>query len=180
MKKRGFTLIEMVLVVGLLTTLVIGLTAIFRPMIATYQKSALQTDLKDKAQILIEQISKPMQTAKSLVSEKKSITEFKDEYGRNFLVYSIVNGQLQVWDFPGGTPKALYSPDFYNGYKVDIKLSTAIKDYDSDTTTVKIVLIFNKNGEKYRAESAVECMNIDYGRQDFSIVLSEGYLAIER
>ena len=45
MKKRGFTLIEMVLVVGLLTTLVIGLTAIFRPMIATYQKSALQTDL---------------------------------------------------------------------------------------------------------------------------------------
>ena len=121
-----------------------------------------------------------MQTAKSLVSEKKSITEFKDEYGRNFLVYSIVNGQLQVWDFPGGTPKALYSPDFYNGYKVDIKLSTAIKDYDSDTTTVKIVLIFNKNGEKYRAESAVECMNIDYGRQDFSIVLSEGYIAIER
>ena len=74
MKKRGFTLIEMVLVVGLLTTLVIGLTAIFRPMIATYQKSALQTDLKDKAQILIEQISKPMQTAKSLVSEKKAIT----------------------------------------------------------------------------------------------------------
>ena len=128
MKKRGFTLIEMVLVVGLLTTLVIGLTAIFRPMIATYQKSALQTDLKDKAQILIEQISKPMQTAKSLVSEKKSITEFKDEYGRNFLVYSIVNGQLQVWDFPGGAPKALYSPDFYNGYKVDIKLSTATKD----------------------------------------------------
>ena len=171
MKMRGFTLIEMVLVVGLLTTLVIGLTAIFRPMIATYQKSALQTDLKDKAQILIEQISKPMQTAKSLVSEKKSITEFKDEYGRNFLVYSIVNGQLQVWDFPGGTAKALYSPDFYNGYKVDIKLST---------TTVKIVLIFNKNGEKYRAESAVECMNIDYGRQDFSIVLSEGYIAIER
>ncbi len=87
MKKRGFTLIEMVLVVGLLTTLVIGLTAIFRPMIATYQKSALQTDLKDKAQILIEQISKPMQTAKSLVSEKKAITEFKDEYGRYFLVY---------------------------------------------------------------------------------------------
>ena len=105
MKKRGFTLIEMVLVVGLLTTLVIGLTAIFRPMIATYQKSALQTDLKDKAQILIEQISKTMQTAKSLVSEKKSITEFKDEYGRNFLVYSIVNGQLQVWDFPGGRQK---------------------------------------------------------------------------
>ena len=32
MKKRGFTLIEMVLVVGLLTTLVIGLTAIFRPI----------------------------------------------------------------------------------------------------------------------------------------------------
>ena len=180
MRKRGFTLIELVLVVGLLTTLVIGLTAIFRPMIATYQKSALQTDLKDKAQILIEQISKPMQTAKSLVSEKKAITEFKDEYGRNFLVYSVVNGQLQVWDSPGGTPKPLYSSDFYNGYKVDVKLSTATKDYDSDTTTVKIVLIFNKNGEKYRAESAVECMNIDYGRQDFSIVLSEGYIAIER
>ena len=74
----------------------------------------------------------------------------------------------------------MYSSDFYNGYKVDVKLSTATKDYDSDTTTVKIVLIFNKNGEKYRAESAVECMNIDYGRQDFSIVLSEGYIAIER
>lgn len=48
-EKAWFTLIEMVLVVGLLTTLVIGLTAIFRPMIATYQKSALQTDLKDKS-----------------------------------------------------------------------------------------------------------------------------------
>ena len=73
MKKRGFTLIEMVLVVGLLTTLVIGLTAIFRPMIATYQKSALQTDLKDKAQILIEQIEDPQTSLRQILLSTKLI-----------------------------------------------------------------------------------------------------------
>ena len=78
MKKKGFTLMEIILVLGLLTTMVIGLTAVFRPMIATFQKSTTQTDLKEKAQILIEQVSSEMKTAKTVMTTNSSINDFTD------------------------------------------------------------------------------------------------------
>lgn len=180
MKKKGFTLMEIILVLGLLTTMVIGLTAVFRPMIATFQKSTTQTDLKEKAQILIEQVSSEMKTAKTVMTANSSINDFTDEYQRSYILYCIQDGMLWVREYPGGEAKPLYPEEFYNGYRVAMKLTTAEKDYDSLTTTVKITLIFNKNGEKYRAETAVECLNIDYDQQNFSVVLSDGYIAIER
>lgn len=180
MKKRGFTLMELILVIGLLTTLVIGMTAIFKPMITTFQKSSAQTDLKEKAQILLEQVSGEIKTAKNVATSKASINDFTDEYQRSYILYCIQDGMLWVREYPGGEAKPLYPEEFYNGYRVAMKLTTAEKDYDSLTTTVKITLIFNKNGEKYRAETAVECLNINYDQQHFSIVLSEGYIAIER
>ncbi|MFQ8581251.1 MAG: hypothetical protein ACLSA6_01310 [Holdemania massiliensis] len=84
---------------------------------------------------------------------------------------------MRVREYPGGEAKLLY-PEEFTMVSVDMKLSGQ-KDYDSETSTVKS-LIFNKNGEKYRAETAVECLNINYDQQHFSIVLSEGYIAIER
>ena len=121
-----------------------------------------------------------MKTAKTVMTTNSSINDFTDEYQRSYILYCIQDGMLWVREYPGGEAKPLYPEEFYNGYRVAMKLTTAEKDYDSLTTTVKITLIFNKNGEKYRAETAVECLNIDYDQQNFSIVLSEGYIAIER
>ena len=101
MKKRGFTLMELILVIGLLTTLVIGMTAIFKPMITTFQKSAAQTDLKEKAQILLEQVSGEIKTAKNVATSKASINDFTDEYQRSYILYCIQDGLLRVREYPG-------------------------------------------------------------------------------
>lgn len=182
MNKKGFTLIELVIVVGLLTTLILGVTAIFRPMIATFQKSAAVTDLKDKAQAITSQFTEPLKTAGGIVvSASGSPSDYEDEYRREALVIGLEDGYLVVRNYPDGPTQPLYSEAYYDGYRVNIKLSTVVKDYNSPTETISFLLVFNKNGEKYRSQTAVECLNIPYQTDQFSLVLSEGgYIAIQR
>lgn len=179
MNKKGFTLLEVVLVVALTCMLIGGLSFVFRPMIKTFQLSNETSQLKSKAEVIINQLSVPLRTCTDLVSEiGNEGNNFSDEYLRNYLIVFIRDGILYTRESTSATETPLFTKEFYEGYKIDVKLSTVEKGYDSEHQTVEITLIFNKRGQKYNVVTGVECLNLDYMKNNFSVVLSDGYLAI--
>lgn len=136
MKKRAFTLIEMIISIVILGILSAGTFVSIKHLYLRVAKSKAMADLSLESQIIVDQIS-------ALLYDRIPISVVGyDENNNSISIYEIVDENLSVLEWWGVTSESL-KRGYYSGF-VDMDASdrdaNLIKTYDINKTGIKTVL----------------------------------------
>lgn len=153
-KKKGFTLIELVVTIALLTVVMGMITGIVSLILGDYSKTNDYVLAMDKAKTTVKIIKNDLRTATTVcLTENSNFNNFnqgKDQpVALKNMVYS-KDGKIYRKDIDTGTEKLFFSESYWDKYYVDLKFKPMQVELNITVLEIELTLT---NKEKNKVDA---------------------------